>query len=98
MPQNGSATRHESVDYHAIGTSSESENNPFRIVQRQVDQAAEMLKLDPAIHELLRWPLREMHVTLPVRMDDGSVKVFQGFPGAVQRCARSDQRRYSFSR
>jgi glutamate dehydrogenase (NAD(P)+) len=79
MVQNSSVTRHESVDYHRIGISSESENNPFRIVQRQVDEAAEILKLDPAIHELLRWPLREIHVSLPVRMDDGSVKVFQGF-------------------
>lgn len=79
MVRNGSVTRHESVDYHAIGISSESENNPFRIVQRQVDQAAKVLKLDPAIHELLRWPLREIHVTLPVDMDDGSVKIFHGF-------------------
>ena len=71
--------RLESVDFHAVGISSESENNAFRITQRQLDQAAEILKLDPAIHELLRWPLRELHVTLPVRMDDGSVHVFQGF-------------------
>jgi len=69
----------ESVDFHAIGTSSDSELNPFRIVQRQVDEAAQVLKLDPGIHELLRWPLREIHVTLPVRMDDGSTRVFHGF-------------------
>jgi glutamate dehydrogenase (NAD(P)+) len=37
------------------------------------------MELDPAVHELLRWPLREFHVTLPVRMDDGSTKVFHGF-------------------
>ena len=72
-------TQLESVDFHAIGISSESELNPFRITQRQLDEAAQILKLDPAIHELLRWPIRELHVTLPVRMDDGSVKVFQGF-------------------
>lgn len=72
-------TELESVDFHAVGTSSESELNPFRIAQRQLNDAAEILKLDPAIHELLRWPLRELHVTLPVRMDDGSVRVFQGF-------------------
>lgn len=35
--------------------------------------------LDPAVHELLRWPLRELHVTLPVRMDDGTTQVFHGF-------------------
>jgi len=54
-------------------------NNPFKIAQRQLDEAAKLLKLDAAIHELLRWPLRELHVTLPVKMDDGSTKVFHGF-------------------
>jgi glutamate dehydrogenase (NAD(P)+) len=53
--------------------------NPFEIAQRQLDEAAEVLKLEPGIHALLREPLRELHVTLPVRMDDGSVKVFKGF-------------------
>lgn len=53
--------------------------NPFEIAQRQLDEAAEFLELDPAIHELLRWPIRELHVTLPVRMDDGSTKIFHGF-------------------
>jgi len=55
------------------------ELNPFAIAQQQLDQAAEIMGLDPATHELLRWPLRELHVTLPVRMDDGTVKVFHGF-------------------
>jgi glutamate dehydrogenase (NAD(P)+) len=55
------------------------ELNPFAIAQHQLDQATEIMDLDPATHELLRWPLRELHVTLPVRMDDGSVKVFHGF-------------------
>ena len=53
--------------------------NPFQIAQRQLDEAAEFLKLEPGIHALLREPLRELHVTLPVKMDDGSVKVFKGF-------------------
>ncbi len=79
MVSRNGLTRLESVDFHAVGVSSESELNPFRITQQQLDQAAEILKLDAAIHEMLRWPLRELHVTLPVRMDDGSVQVFQGF-------------------
>jgi glutamate dehydrogenase (NAD(P)+) len=53
--------------------------NPFATAQRQLDEAATILKLDPALHELLRWPLRELHVTLPVKMDDGSTKIFHGF-------------------
>ncbi|MGH2607208.1 MAG: Glu/Leu/Phe/Val family dehydrogenase, partial [Anaerolineales bacterium] len=53
--------------------------NPFEIAQEQLDEAADLLRLDPAIHELLRWPLRELHVTLPVRMDDGTTRIFHGF-------------------
>ena len=53
--------------------------NPFEMAQRQLDEAAEKLQLDPAVHELLRWPLRELHVTLPVKMDDGTTKIFHGF-------------------
>jgi len=55
------------------------ELNPFEIAQRQLDEAAEVLQLEPGIHALLREPMRELHVTFPVRMDDGSVKVFKGF-------------------
>jgi glutamate dehydrogenase (NAD(P)+) len=54
-------------------------SNPFSIAQQQLDEAAAVLNLDPATHELLRWPLRELHVTLPVKMDNGSTKIFHGF-------------------
>ncbi len=53
--------------------------NPFEIAQAQLDEAAEILGLDEATHELLRWPRRELHVTFPVRMDDGSTRIFHGF-------------------
>jgi len=56
-----------------------SELNPFKIAQAQLAEAAKIMDLDPAVHELLRWPLREFHVTLPVKMDDGTTKVFHGF-------------------
>ncbi len=55
------------------------ELNPFKIAQAQLDEAAKYLELDEATHELLRWPLRELHVTLPVKMDDGSTKIYHGF-------------------
>jgi len=53
--------------------------NPFRIAQRQLDEAASALGLDAATHELLRWPMHEIKVTLPVRMDDGSIRIFHAF-------------------
>jgi glutamate dehydrogenase (NAD(P)+) len=55
------------------------EGNPFETVKRQVDKCAEILNLKPEVTALLKTPLRELHVAIPVRMDDGSVKVFQGF-------------------
>jgi glutamate dehydrogenase (NAD(P)+) len=53
--------------------------NPFVVAQQQLDEAAAYMKLDTAAHELLRWPLRELHVTFPVRMDDGRTEIFHGF-------------------
>jgi glutamate dehydrogenase (NAD(P)+) len=55
------------------------ELNPFKIAQTQLDEAAKLLNLDSGTHEMLRWPMRELHVTIPVNMDDGTTKVFQGF-------------------
>ncbi len=53
--------------------------NPFEIAQRQFDEAADLLGLDAATRELLRWPMREFHFQIPVKMDDGSVRVFKGY-------------------
>jgi glutamate dehydrogenase (NAD(P)+) len=53
--------------------------NPFAIAQHQFDIAAHILNLDPRLRAVLREPVRELHVSLPVRMDDGDVKVFKGF-------------------
>jgi len=55
------------------------ELNPFKIAQEQLDMAAKLLKLDPAVHNLLREPKRVVEVTFPVRMDSGQVKTFKGF-------------------
>jgi glutamate dehydrogenase len=53
--------------------------NSFQIAQEQFDKVAEYLGLDPATRDLLRYPMREFHFAIPVRMDDGAVKVFRGF-------------------
>lgn len=53
--------------------------SPFAIAQQQFDAAADVLNLEPAMREFLRWPLREFHFRIPVKMDDGSVRVFQAF-------------------
>jgi glutamate dehydrogenase/leucine dehydrogenase len=53
--------------------------NPFRIAMQQFDTAAQKLKLDPGMREVLRSPRRALSLHLPIKMDDGSVKVFEGF-------------------
>ncbi|MCH7884575.1 MAG: Glu/Leu/Phe/Val dehydrogenase [Planctomycetes bacterium] len=53
--------------------------NPFAIAQQQLDEAAERLGLDRATHELLRWPMREYHFTLPIKMDNGRTSIFKGY-------------------
>ncbi len=56
-----------------------AKENPFVVAQQQLDQCAKILNLDPGVLAILRVPSRELHVSIPVRMDDGSLKVFQGF-------------------
>src|SRR5262249_53504341 len=53
--------------------------NPFRIAMRQFDAAAERLNLHPGLREVLRAPRRALTLSLPIRMDNGTLKVFQGF-------------------
>ena len=56
-----------------------SQINPFEMAQRQFDEVADQLGLDQGVRAILRWPLREFHFRIPVRMDDGSLRVFDGF-------------------
>jgi glutamate dehydrogenase (NAD(P)+) len=53
--------------------------NPFRIAMRQFDYAAEKCGIEPGLCEVLRRPRRALSLSLPVKMDDGSIHVFEGF-------------------
>jgi glutamate dehydrogenase (NAD(P)+) len=53
--------------------------NAYKMAQDQFDRVAGMLELDDATRKLLREPQREYHFLIPVRMDDGTFKVFKGF-------------------
>lgn len=53
--------------------------NPFAMAQAQFDKAAAALNLDAATRELLRQPMREYHFSIPIRMDEGSTRVFRGY-------------------
>ena len=63
---------------HATGV--EKENlNPFRIAQQQIEKAAKLLDLPGHVVEILKHPKRVLSVTFPVKMDDGTIRVFQGY-------------------
>jgi glutamate dehydrogenase (NAD(P)+) len=51
----------------------------FDVAQRQFDEAAEAMNLDPAMRQILRVAQRELIVNFPVQMDNGTVRVFTGF-------------------
>ena len=53
--------------------------NAFTMAQSQFDHVAKKLNLDPQVAEMLRWPMREFKFMIPVRMDDGSIRVFFGY-------------------
>ena len=53
--------------------------NPYDNVVKTIDQAAVILGYDRQQYEFLKYPERELKVSMPVRMDDGEIKVFEGF-------------------
>ncbi len=57
----------------------EARINPYEVALKQFDQAAAYLPLKAGIREMLRYPKRELTVNFPVKMDDGSVKIFTGY-------------------
>jgi len=54
-------------------------NNPLESAQLQVKHACDRLGLDPAVYELLKEPQRVIEVSIPVKMDDGTLKTFKGY-------------------
>nr|MDO8082440.1 Glu/Leu/Phe/Val dehydrogenase [Candidatus Freyarchaeota archaeon] len=56
-----------------------AEESPFQNVLNQLDKTAEIMKLDRNIHNFLSRPQRSLEVSIPVRMDDGSIQVFEGY-------------------
>lgn len=68
------------VASHPTTVGSEQEElNPYHIVQHEITEAVERLGLPPAVGALLSRPARVIEVSIPVRMDDGSVQCFTGY-------------------
>jgi len=54
-------------------------NNPFEIAQHQIDIVAKRMKIDAGIIEIIKQPKRVLEVSIPVRMDNGQLRVFRGY-------------------
>ena len=57
----------------------EKELNVFEMAQAQVKNACDKLGMEPNVYELLKEPQRVLEVNIPVKMDDGSIRIFKGF-------------------
>jgi glutamate dehydrogenase (NAD(P)+) len=61
------------------GSNLQKELNPLANAERQFDEAASLLQIDPGIREIIKRPRRATIVSLPVHMDDGRIQVFTGY-------------------
>lgn len=55
------------------------QSNPYQLALQQLERVAEKIKLDPAVHEKLKYPKTSLIVSIPIIMDDGSFRVFTGY-------------------
>jgi glutamate dehydrogenase (NAD(P)+) len=53
--------------------------NPFEVALTQLDEVSTMIGLDKGLHQFLAHPKRVLTISIPVKMDDGAIKVFTGF-------------------
>ncbi len=63
---------------------SKGKYNPYEIVKIQLAKASTKMNLEPVIHELLSYPQRELVVNIPIKLSNGTSKVFRGY--RVQHC------------
>jgi len=63
----------------AEGSNAQKDLNPLLNAERQFDEAAARLNLPEGIREMIKRPRRATIVSLPIQMDDGSLKIFTGY-------------------
>jgi glutamate dehydrogenase (NAD(P)+) len=63
-----------------VTSAKQTENlNPFDIAKQQFNTAADLLEMDPSMRAVLITPKRQLIVSIPVKMDNGSISVFEGY-------------------
>ncbi|HXM17228.1 MAG TPA: Glu/Leu/Phe/Val dehydrogenase [Candidatus Tumulicola sp.] len=60
-------------------SAAQSASNVWQMAQRQLDEVATFIGLDDSVHAYLREPKRVLTVSIPTRMDNGTLKVFEGY-------------------
>src|SRR5713226_9263912 len=78
-PKENSTWRKSIMQSTSAPAMAQGQVNPYDMALQQFDSVVDMLRLDPGIADILRHPQRELIVHFPVRMDDGSLRVFTGF-------------------
>ncbi len=68
-----SANYQEPAPYH------KDVDNPFESMMQTFDKAADMIKLDKGVYEYLKKPVKQVIVSIPIQMDNGEIKVFEGY-------------------
>src|SRR2546423_5850304 len=63
----------------ATAVAPKEELNPFEIAKQQFDRAADYLELEESMRQVLRNAKRQLIVSIPVKMDGGETKVFEGY-------------------
>lgn len=58
---------------------SQERNRFLDSVLKQLDRTAKLIGLSPDIHEFLKYPKRALIVSIPIRMDDNSIRSFVGY-------------------
>jgi glutamate dehydrogenase (NAD(P)+) len=66
-------------DFMATAQPAPEQLNPFEIAKQQFDRAADYLELEDSMRNVLRSAKRQLIVSIPVRMDGGETKVFEGY-------------------
>jgi glutamate dehydrogenase (NAD(P)+) len=81
LKENPVTFKHESTSgvLHRPAHGAAHDINPFEEMASRFDQAARLLKLDPGLCKVLREPIKEVKVAIPVIMDDGRIELFIGY-------------------
>jgi len=61
------------------GSTATDSTNPFEAMIERLNEAAKIIKLDEDVYQIMKSPSRQILVSLPVKMDNGSIKVFEGY-------------------